>query len=99
MIVETTTQRHTWFLLVSVPVKWVDEMSILELFSVDNVRFHMIIESYIRDKQIMAKRLHMRLTPALHILQYVSIGHICKNKAPACARVKLAYWNKTSQPL
>lgn len=49
--------------------------------------------------QIMAKHLHMRLTPALHILQYVIIGYVCNNRAPACVRVKLVYWNKTGQPL
>lgn len=47
----------------------------------------------------MAKHLHMRLTPGLHILQCVSIVYVCNNKALACARAKLVYWNKAGQSL
>lgn len=47
----------------------------------------------------MAQHLHMRLTPALRIFQYVSIGYICRTKVMACPRVKPVYWNKTGQPL
>lgn len=45
----------------------------------------------------MAKHLHMGLTPGLHILQCVSVGYVCSNKALACARVKLVCWNKAGQ--
>lgn len=36
----------------------------------------------------MVEHLHMRLTPALHISQYINTGYVCKNNALACAEYK-----------